>query len=399
MKIVSIDIFLLRHSGHTYSEYPFQPVVCRINTDAGICGFGEAGISIGPGENGVAHMLADLSAMIVGLDPMANEAIWENLHNRLYGHLSGGGVVVYSAMSAIDTALMDIKGKALGVPVYQLLGGMQNNTLRCYLSQAQTGYGEKLAPLKTPAEYAETCRKIMEDGFTAVKINFLSYDENGKKIPRQMTTGPLTAYMRSMLESRLAAIRAACGNEIEIIMEDLCASDVTAAKGITKIAEKYDVLFVEEPTGNFNPELYRSIAEKSNVPLAAGERVRTRWEFLQLLKQQAVSIIQPDICNAGGLSEAKKICDLAHLYDVRVQAHVAGTPITEAAAMHLEAAIPNFYYHEYFYMSPRPECRSYCKYVYQPEHGQLKVPDLPGLGQELSEQAMQEAVGHILVER
>ena len=107
--------------------------------------------------------------------------IWEDLHNRLYGHLSGRGVVVYSAMSAIDIALLDIKGKALGVPIYRLLGGKHNAELRCYLSQAQTGYGEQLAPLGKAAEYAQTCRKIMADGFKAVKINFLSYDRQGEK--------------------------------------------------------------------------------------------------------------------------------------------------------------------------------------------------------------------------
>lgn len=399
MKIESVDIFLLRHSGHSYSDYPFQPVVCRINTDEGICGFGEAGISIGPGENGVAHMLKDLSEMILGKDPLDNEVIWEDLHNRLYGHLSGGGVVVYSAMSAIDIALLDIKGKALGVPIYRLLGGKHNAELRCYLSQAQTGYGEQLAPLGKAAEYAQTCRKIMADGFKAVKINFLSYDRQGKKIPRIETTGPLTAQLREMLEERLCAIQEECGYGLEIIMENLCASDATSARGIAEIAKKYRVLFIEEATANFNPELYRVIAQSTFIPLSAGERVHTRWEFYQLLRHNAVSVIQPDICNTGGLSEAKKICDLAQLFDVRVQAHVAGTPLTEAAAMHLEAAIPNFFYHEYFYMSLRPECRSYGKYIYAPQNGILRPPELPGLGQELSDQAMAEAVGRLVVKR
>ena len=145
--IAGIRILIIRFS-----------VVCRINTDEGICGFGEAGISIGPGENGVAHMLKDLSEMILGKDPLDNEVIWEDLHNRLYGHLSGGGVVVYSAMSAIDIALLDIKGKALGVPIYRLLGGKHNAELRCYLSQAQTGtesnwrLWEKLQSMRRPAE-------------------------------------------------------------------------------------------------------------------------------------------------------------------------------------------------------------------------------------------------------
>lgn len=99
-------------------------------------------------------------------------------------------------------------------------------------------------------------------------------------------------------------------------------------RGIAEIAKKYRVLFIEEATANFNPELYRVIAQSTFIPLSAGERVHTRWEFYQLLRHNAVSVIQPDICNTGGLSEAKKICDLAQLFDVRVQAHVAGTPLT-----------------------------------------------------------------------
>lgn len=116
MKITSVDIFLLRHVGEEFSPFPFRPAVCRVNTDEGICGYGEAGISVGTGENGVAYMLKDLAQLILGKDPMNNEVIWEDIHNVLRGHLSGGGVTVYSAMSALDTAMMDIKGKKLGFP-------------------------------------------------------------------------------------------------------------------------------------------------------------------------------------------------------------------------------------------------------------------------------------------
>ena len=110
-----------------------------------------------------------------------------------------------------------------------------------------------------------------------------------------------------------------------------------------------------------------------------------------------VQLLQPDVCNCGGLTEAKKICDLAHIYDVRVQCHVAGTPIAEAAAIQLEAAIPNFYIHETYHMAAHPDCVSYGKYAYVPENGYLTVPDLPGLGQELSDKAMAESLGHIEV--
>ena len=300
MKITSVDIFLLRHVGEEFSPFPFRPAVCRVNTDEGICGYGEAGISVGTGENGVAYMLKDLSQLVLGKDPMNNEVIWEDIHNVLRGHLSGGGVTVYSAMSALDTAMMDIKGKKLGVPIYVLLGGKHRDKLKCYLSQCHLGYLDDYRLQATIQQLADTCAKIQKDGYPAVKFNAVAFDEQAKPLPREMTTGPL---------------------------------------------------------------------EKTIL----------------------------DLTNCGGLSEAKKICDLAHIYDVRVQCHVAGTPIAEAAAIQLEAAIPNFYIHETYHMAAHPDCVSYGKYAYVPENGYLTVPDLPGLGQELSDKAMAESLGHIEV--
>ena len=191
MKITSVDIFLLRHVGEEFSPFPFRPVVCRVNTDEGICGYGEAGISVGTGENGVAHMLKDLAQMTLGRDPMANEVIWEDIHNVLRGHLSGGGVTVYSAMSALDTAMMDIKGKKLGVPMYVLLGGKYRDKLKCYLSQCHLGYLDDFSLQATPEQLAETCDRIRKDGYSAVKFNILAFDEAGRSLPRETTTGPL----------------------------------------------------------------------------------------------------------------------------------------------------------------------------------------------------------------
>ena len=397
MKITSVDIFLLRHVGEEFSPFPFRPAVCRVNTDEGICGYGEAGISVGTGENGVAYMLKDLSQLVLGKDPMNNEVIWEDIHNVLRGHLSGGGVTVYSAMSALDTAMMDIKGKKLGVPIYVLLGGKHRDKLKCYLSQCHLGYLDDYRLQATIQQLADTCAKIQKDGYPAVKFNAVAFDEQAKPLPREMTTGPLEKTILDLAESRLAAVRERCGDQLGIILENLCGTDVTAAVQLERIARKYGVLMIEVATSNFNPALYGEIARRVETPLATGERFHTRWGFEQLLKQGAISVIQPDITNCGGLSEAKKICDLAHIYDVRVQCHVAGTPIAEAAAIQLEAAIPNFYIHETYHMAAHPDCVSYGKYAYVPENGYLTVPDLPGLGQELSDKAMAESLGHIEV--
>ena len=256
MKITSVDIFLLRHVGEEFSPFPFRPAVCRVNTDEGICGYGEAGISVGTGENGVAYMLKDLSQLVLGKDPMNNEVIWEDIHNVLRGHLSGGGVTVYSAMSALDTAMMDIKGKKLGVPIYVLLGGKHRDKLKCYLSQCHLGYLDDYRLQATIQQLADTCAKIQKDGYPAVKFNAVAFDEQAKPLPREMTTGPVEKTILDLAESRLAAVRERCGDQLGIILENLCGTDVTAAVQLERIARKYGVLMIEEATSNFNPAVY-----------------------------------------------------------------------------------------------------------------------------------------------
>ena len=124
------------------------------------------------------------------------------------------------------------------------------------------------------------------------------------------------------------------------------------------------------------------------MPLASGERIHGRWGFRPFLEQHALNVIQPDLCNTGGITEGKKICDMAHVYDAGVQLHVCGAPISNAAAMHLETVIPNFIIHETHEYSIVPENIGLCKYDYQPENGYLKVPELPGIGQELNEEVL-----------
>ncbi len=406
MKIRSVEILLLKRASMKGAPYAFVPVVCRVHTDEGIHGCGEAGIALGTAENGLAHTLADLSRQIIGRNPMDNEVIWEDLHNGMYGHLSGGGAMAYAAMSALDTALLDIKGKALHVPVYMLLGGKRNPVLPCYLSQAQNGYKDAAlvlgktggAGLGAASEYAYVCKKIIEDGFSSIKLNLFAYDREGKKLPRAPFQGPVGREVKNLMEERLEAIRDSCGWDVDLILENLCITDLTSAAQLAGIAEKYGVLFLEEPVSSFNPDLYRTLSQRVNIPLAAGEKVRTRWEFYQLLKTNAISVIQPDISNTGGLSEAKKICDMAQIFDAKVQAHVAGTPIATAAALHLEAAVPNFYIHEFLFLQQADACREYGTQLYEPVNGKITVPDLPGIGQDLSEKAIQEATARLIVQ-
>ena len=391
MRITSVDIIMLKEAGASLTAYPIRPVICRINTDEGIYGYGEAGISTGRGENAAYGILMEMCRFMIGRDPMDNEVVWNELLEKCCGHISGGGVVVFSGMSAIDTALMDIKGKALGIPVYQLLGGKANSKLHCYASQLQQGWNGDWGPRGEAREYARICQRAMDDGFDAVKINFVSFDKDKTVIDKNRLRGPLGKDIYNLVDQRLLEIRKACGDELKIIAELFCQTDITSAAVLDKIFREYDVLFAEEATHTFNLELFKRLSEKMSTPLSSGERIHTRFGFHQLLEQYAVSIIQPDICNCGGISEAKKICDMAKLYDVCVQAHVCGSPIAEAAAYQLEASLSNFYIHEYMFLSRYSESYEYGKYHYEPAGGYIKVPDLPGIGQEISEKSLNEA--------
>lgn len=151
-------------------------------------------------------------------------------------------------------------------------------------------------------------------------------------------------------------------------------------------------MYYEEPTGPMNDGNMEYISKSIKIPVASGERIYTRWGFRPFFEKHAIQVIQPDLGNTGGLSEGKKICDMAHVYDIPVQMHICGGPIATAAALQLEAAIPNFLIHEHHAAALLDENIESCKYDYQPVNGYFDVPELPGIGQELSEKALNSAV-------
>ena len=178
---------------------------------------------------------------------------------------------------------------------------------------------------------------------------------------------------------------------MDIILENHANTDASTAIQLGRLAEAYDVLFYEEPTLPLNPSVSKKVAEKVSIPLATGERTYTRWGFLPLLESGVISVIQPDIGNCGGVTECRKICDMAHIYDVSVQTHVCSSPLNLAVSLHLEAAIPNFMIHEHHMTSTLKSVADQFVHDYQPVNGYFEIPDAPGFGQDLSEQAEAEA--------
>ncbi len=367
-----------------------KPICCRIYTDAGVYGDGEAGIAYGIGSKAAYGMVCDMASCVIGMDPMRVEQIWERLYKSTFWG-QGGGAIVFSGMSAIDIALMDIKGKVLGVPCYELLGGKQNDTLRCYASQLQFGWTSKIGPWGKTQEYVDIVAHAVSEGYDAVKIDFTTYDRDGRSIPHALKEGFPSGGFYGMVEERLAAIREAFPN-VDIIMENHCQTDLISAIRLGMLCDKYGVMAMEEPVALLNPEMHSELRKKVQTPLAAGERIYSRWGYYNFFKDHSIQLAQPDACNCGGMTECKKIADLAHIFDVKVQVHVAGGVITNAASLQIEAAIPNFGIHEHHFRTTQDAINVLGKYEMQPVNGKYIVPDRPGLGQELSDYAIKTAL-------
>lgn len=391
MKITTVDIIEVANDFQS-AVAKWRPVVVRINTDEGISGFGEIGLAYGFGASAGFGMAKDLSALLIGQDPMKSEAIWERMLKKTFWGQGGGGAV-FGGMSGIDIALWDIKGKALNVPIYQLLGGKTRDKIRTYASQLQFGWGmgRDKSMLTEPAQYAEVALIAQSEGFSAIKVDPLGMDPDGKW-NQQTLTGVQSNKVLRMGYNRLKAMREAAGPDLDIIVEMHAFTDSTASIQFGRMIEELGIFYYEEPVMGLNPKMMKKVAEKVNIPLAAGERIYSRWGYRPFLEDGSLSVLQPDLGNCGGLTECKKICDMAHVYDATVQIHVCGGPLATAAALQIEAAIPNFIIHELHRYALLDANTKSCVHNYMPTDGYYDVPDLPGLGQELTEEAIKRSL-------
>ena len=391
MKITEVEIFLLDGGRPTW-----RPIVCRVHTDEGIYGCGEACLAFDEAAHGAFGMLREIAPMVLGRDPMDNEVLWDHMfHDSFWGQ--GGGGVILSAISAIDIALWDIRGKALGVPVWRLLGGKRNLRLRAYASQLQLGWGDGMVFDKgyRAEDLAQSAAAAAAEGFDAVKINFITYREDGSRWG--FLRGPLSIETKHIIEKRIQAVREAVGPEVDILLENHARTDRVSAADLAEVAKPYGILFMEEPTTPMLTDTCREIHQRSGIPIAGGERVYGRWHFLNLFQAGAFQVAQPDIGICGGITEAKKISDMAHAFDISVQPHLCASPIAMAATLQLEAVLPNFFIHEHHVTARSQANRSLGLYDDQQSAGYCTVPDRPGIGQDLSEKAIRTALAHVTV--
>jgi len=335
-------------------------VAVKVETDEGITGWGDA--TVGPLS--VANMVEELGDIILGEDPARIDYHWERLYHL--NHVQGGPIQL-SAISGIEMALWDIKGKSLGVPVYELLGGKFRDRIWTY------GRWDGI----TPEAAVEHALSQKSKGLTALKGDpfdhkglFISYEAEKKAV------------------DTLAAVREAVGNDMELLVECHGRLAPSSAIRIANEMEQYRPFVYEEPVPWENLDALQRVAEAVNIPIATGERLYTKWDYAQLLNRNIVAMIQPDIIQGGGISEMKKIAAMAAAHYVGYQSHAIHGPMDVCSALHIAASIPNFMINEggnYFRWREIAEDMVMGEFPNLTD-GYVSIPTSPGLGVAMNEE-------------
>ncbi|MCX6367727.1 MAG: galactonate dehydratase [Armatimonadetes bacterium] len=356
MKITKLETFLV------------QPrwLFLKIHTDAGIVGLGEPLLE-GRAET-CAMAVKELESELIGQDPTKIIHHWQAIYRHAFYR---GGEILTSALSGVEQALWDIKGKALGVPVYELLGGPTRDKIRVY---SHCGLGDD------PEQSAANVRAKLAQGYTAIKTGV-----SGGRPPRMIETPGFVETVRD----KFAAMREAAGPDIDIAIDFHGAVPPATAMLLIKALEPYQPMFIEEPVNCQYVDILADMAKKTHIPIATGERLFTKWAFREVLEKRAAVILQPDISHAGGIFELRLIAGMAEAYYAGIAPHCPLGPIAFAASLQLDASIPNFLIQEQVNMG-----EGYLKEPFVPENGYVPLPKKPGLGIELDEDAIAEKLGH-----
>jgi galactonate dehydratase len=319
LKITDVDWAYMRgHGVH---------LLVRIHTNQGVVGMGE-GIDAVRGSSGLMEWFRD---QMIGENPLNVDRVWEKLRRRGIFHGAQAGMFV-AALSGVDLALWDTTGKALGLPVYQLLGGKFRDKIRMY---CDTGGARS----ERPEDLAQGAREKIDMGFTAVK-----FDLDNAADPDRWDTFNWTASNSEIdhMVAKVAATREAIGTKYDLMCDCHGRYDLHSAMRIAKQLEPYRLHFLEEPVPAESVDAMAEITHSTSTPICAGENLYLRYGFRDLLEQQAVDMIMPDIQKCGGLSEARKIANLAETYYIPFSPHNVVSPLGTMASCHVCASVPNF---------------------------------------------------------
>lgn len=355
MKIIDVQTFGVNLGDGNH-------VFVKILTDEHLHGIGEA-YRCGP-DHAVEEAVHYFKDWILGLDPTRIEYIWRLLYN---GSRFPGGSILNAAISGIEIACWDLKGKALGVPVYELIGGRCRDRVRVYLGVSGS----------TPREVADSAKRAQDLGFTAVKM--APHPPNAEKLPWDHVLRGTAA--------RLAAVRKAVGDDMDVGLDPHARIfEPVRALQMAQAVEPYHPMFFEEPLRPENIAAMGRLHRKIPVPIATGEMLYTKYEFRDVIAAEAADILQPDLLLCGGLMESKKIAAMAEAEYLTIAPHSPLGPVSTAVSTHFAASTPNFIILEYRDDSQGP-MRNLILEPIKRDGGYLELPQDPGLGIELNEKA------------
>lgn len=331
----------------------------KVHTNAGIVGLGEP-VTEGRSLT-CATAVKEIEPYLIGKDPRRVAHHWQAIYRHAFYR---GGPVLTSALSGIDQALWDIKGKALGVPVYELFGGPTRDRVRVYAH----------------AGNLDNVKQRLKEGFTAFKTG------PARRRPARYVETPAQVQYAA---ERFAELRKLVGDDVDIGCDFHGAISPATARLLIKALEPYNPMFIEEPINCQNHDVMAEIARGTHLPIATGERVFTKWGFREVLEKRAATILQPDMCHAGGITEVRLIAGMAEAYYAAIAPHNPLGPISLAAGVQLAASIPNFLCQEQVSLG-----EGYLKQPFKVRDGYLDLPTGPGLGIELDENAIADKIGH-----
>ena len=371
LKVTGCRIFAIAIDGR-------YPVIVELLTDQGVTGIGDAAVAYGTGAQAAAAMIKELvQQFVIGRDPFSTEAIWSDMYDHTFW-AKGGGTIIFAGIGAIEQALMDIKGKCLGVPVYELLGGKMRDQVRVYAN----GWSFRCT---RPEEFARAAEKVVQDGYTALKFYPLATAElDAEGHIRHVSNRSIDASTEQKALASVKAVRDAIGPKIDLFLDVSAELTTDAIIRLGRRLEDWGIGFFEEPVDPSDVEALKKVSEQVRLPIAVGERLYTRYGFRRVMELHAADILQPDVGNTGGIMEAKKIAAMAETYNMRIQPHNCSSPVCTAASLQLDASIANFYIQELY---PYRVAEHFAIVDRPPEllvrKSYLPIPNRPGLGVEL----------------
>tara|TARA_S200000501_G_scaffold246474_1_gene230801 strand:+ start:1608 stop:2765 length:1158 start_codon:yes stop_codon:yes gene_type:complete len=361
-KISSLEFRRFSAEHHNASRNWLIPII--LTDDPNIFGIGDAS-SLGDDERIIDETKFLFDKYLVGKDALESEALWLSMYNN---SMQRGGRISTTAISGIDIALWDLKGKIFKKPIYTLLGGSLRDKLMVYANGWYTNPG-------TPEQNFNEAKKVVSMGYKALK-----FDPFGQKNFYRLSKEEF-----HLTEQRISKVREAVGENVEILIEGHAKFNVMNAVKISEMIKKYHPLFFEEPVSEESIEELVNLRKHTNVSIATGERLYTKFPFAEIVEKNAADVLQPDIANAGGITELKKISIIAEPKHIAIAPHNTCSPVGAIAEMHLSKSIPNFEIMEYHAEFYSPHYFDVFTGFPRQKDGFVSLSDKPGLGLELNE--------------